>query len=157
MVVMPSPSDGRPVKLLAVSPRALKVLRYLAAHNDPVHVANHRGPWNYDAWDCPERDAVQELVALGLATRPYVAPWTLRLTPEGEKAIAEVRATLCPCGSLIVCAICEKCERCCHSCDPDTCWENDERWRLTGEDDALRRTSRPPSVVGPAPTPRWPS
>jgi hypothetical protein len=76
-----------------LSVRGLAVLRFFAAKYDPRHVRESLHPWHFGAHHCPERDACAELVAAGLATRPYEAPWILDLTEEGMRALDAVRAS----------------------------------------------------------------
>ena len=90
--VLPAPRPMWPIRTLG--PRALAVLRFFAAKYSAAHVRESLHPWNFDAWHCPERDGVKELVALGLAKRPFESPWIVNLTDEGLRALAKVRRDL---------------------------------------------------------------
>jgi hypothetical protein len=54
-------------------------------------VGDAQKSWNYDASHCPSREAVDELVAEGLATRPYEAKYLINLTEAGLAALDQVR------------------------------------------------------------------
>jgi hypothetical protein len=75
-----------------VTPAARAVLQFFAAKYSEKHVRESLHPWNFDAWHCRERDAVAELVAFGLAVRPFQSPWIANLTDEGLRALSEIRA-----------------------------------------------------------------
>jgi hypothetical protein len=143
-----------------VTPAARAVLVFFAETYSERHVRESPHPWNFDAWHCPQRDAVKELVALGLARRPFESPWIVNLTDEGFRALDEERRALprsCFCAEPVVCEICESCAAHCHTeGGPDACWSAHERWRLTGVDDALGTVSAVPIGARPAPKPRWP-
>jgi hypothetical protein len=63
------------------------------------------------------------------------------------------------CCGPVVCMICDACaEHCTTEGGPDACWNGFEAWRASLDDPTLASVTRPsPSMVRPAPKPRWPT